>query len=93
MIYLLCMRLCVPLRQSELRTHLQISYIQAAEPHPLDPLLKRVVWCTSVVRCLEFGGCPLFESTKHIATGIAVGTLTVVRYTVDVRYSLSEVSL
>ena len=33
---------------------------------------------------------------KHIATGIAVGTLTVVRYTVDVRYSeypLSEVSL
>ena len=58
--------------------------------------MKRVMWCTSLVRCQEFGGCPLFESTKRIATGIAVGILIVVCYTVDVRYSeypLSEVSL
>ena len=27
--------------------------------------MKRVVWCTSLVCCLEFGGCSLFESTKQ----------------------------
>ena len=60
-------------------------------------LLESVVWCTGLVRCPEFGGCPLLESRKCIAsTGIAVGTSTVVRYTVDVRYwecPLSEVPL
>ena len=42
-------------------------------------------------------GCPLFGNCKFIAcTGIAVGTSTVVLYTVDVRYlecPLSEVPL
>ena len=45
----------------------------------------------------EFGGCPLFGSSKCIeSTGIAVGASTVVRYTVDVHYwecPLTEVPL
>ena len=50
-------------------------------------LLESIIWCTRIVRCPEFGGCPLFESSKCIEfVGIAVGVSTVVRYTVDVRY-------
>ena len=57
------------------------------------PPLVRYRRCTSIgkcrsvprlVRCPEFGGCPLFGSCKCIAsTGIAVGTSTVVRYSVS----------
>ena len=43
-------------------------------------LLENIIWCTRIVRCPEFGGCLLFGSRKCIeSTGIAVGTLTVVR--------------
>ena len=60
-------------------------------------LLESVIWCTRIVRCLEFGGYLLFGSSKCIESmGIAVGASTVVRYTVDVRYwecPLTEVPL
>ena len=50
-------------------------------------LLESIIWCTRIVRCSEFGGCPLFGSSKCIeSTGIAVGASTAVRYTVDIRY-------
>ena len=50
-------------------------------------LLKSIIWCTRIVRRPEFGGCPLFGSSKCIESrGIAVGASTVVRYTIDVRY-------
>ena len=60
-------------------------------------LLESIIWCTWIVRCPEFGGCPLFGSSKCIESmGIAVGTSTVVCYTVNVRYwecPLTEVPL
>ena len=50
-------------------------------------LLESIIWCMQIVHCPEFGGCPLFGSSKSIeSTGIAVGTSTVVHYTIDVRY-------
>ena len=40
-----------------------------------------------IVHCPEFGCCPLFRSSTCIESmGTAVGTSTVVRYMVDVRY-------
>ena len=60
-------------------------------------LLERIIWCTQIVRSPEFGGCPLFESSKCIESmGIAVGASIVVHYMVDVRYwecPLTEVPL
>ena len=60
-------------------------------------LLESIICCTWIVRYLEFGGCPLFGSSKCIeSTGIAVGASTVVHYTVDVCYwecPLTEVPL
>ena len=48
-------------------------------------LLESIIWCTQIVHCLEFGGCPLFGSSECIeSAGIAVGASTVVRCTVDV---------
>ena len=48
-------------------------------------LLENVIWCMRIVRCQEFGGYPLFRTVECIeSTGIAVGALTVVHYTVDV---------
>ena len=59
--------------------------------------MQSIIWCTRSVRYPEFGGCPLFGSSKCIASmGIAVGTSSVVRYMVDVRYwecPLKEVPL
>ena len=50
-------------------------------------LLESIIWCTRIVHRPEFGGCPLFGSSKCIESrGIAVGASTVVRYTIDVRY-------
>ena len=49
-------------------------------------LMESVVRYAALVRYLEFGGCPLFGSSKYIACkGIAVGTSTVVRYS-EVHY-------
>ena len=37
-------------------------------------LLESIIWCMWIVRCPEFGGCPLFGSSKCIeSTGIAIG--------------------
>ena len=50
-------------------------------------LLESIIWCTRIVRCPDFRGCPLFGSSECIESmEIAVGTSTVVHYTVDVRY-------
>ena len=60
-------------------------------------LLESVVRYAALVHCLEFRGCPLFGSSKCIAsTRIVVGRSTEVCYTEDVRYLeglLSEVPL
>ena len=50
-----------------------------------DAICKRSY--AALVRCPEFRGYPLFGRRKCIAsTGIAVGTSTEARYTVEVRY-------
>ena len=60
-------------------------------------LFESVIPYAVLVRYSEFGGCPLFGSSKCIAsTGMAVGTSMVVRYLEEVRYwegPLSEVPL
>ena len=28
-------------------------------------LLESIIWCTRIVRCPEFGGCPLFGSSNY----------------------------
>ena len=60
-------------------------------------LLKSVVRYAALVRYSQFGGCPIFGSSKCTAsTEIAVGTSTVDRYLEEVRYwegPLSEVPL
>ena len=48
-------------------------------------LLESIIRCLWIVRYPEFVGCPLFGSSKYIVSmGIAVGTLTVVRYNIMV---------
>ena len=48
--------------------------------------MESIIWYTRIVCCPEFGGCPLFGSSKCIESmGIVVGASTVVHYTVDVR--------
>ena len=60
-------------------------------------LLESIIWCTWIVRYLEFGGYPLFVSSECIEyIGIAVGISAAVHYTVDIHhweYPLEEVPL
>ena len=57
-------------------------------------LLESIIWCSWIVRYPEFGGCPLFGSSKCIVSmGIAVAILTVVCYIHYWECPLKEVPL
>ena len=69
-----------------------ISELRPHEPAHLSViggvfLLESIARYAVLVRYSEFGGCPLFESSKcNASTGIAVSTSTVVCYSEEVRY-------